>query len=239
PDRGEIVALLHRDLALAVIAEPRGLENGAWSDLCHRRRQGRNACDVTVSGGGNAVGPEKILLLKPVLADRKDARPRMNGPMLCEDGGGRGGHVLELEGHDIDRVGETRQRALVVIGGDRCEGRNLHRRTVGLGAENVTAIAKRSSGQRGHAAELAAAENADDAAGFDHPRVTILPASRPPRRYAPCATCRAPSRSWRRRGRECPPRAARRWSRRPCRWRACRPARHPASARWRAANPCP
>src|SRR5215468_2016094 len=75
------------------------------------------------------------------------------------------GDVLELEGDDVDVVGEGGERLFVVIGGDGGDRRHLRRRRVMLRGEHMRAEAQPRRRQRRHAAELAAPEDADGGTG--------------------------------------------------------------------------
>ena len=74
-------------------------------------------------------------------------------------------HVLELVGHDVDGLSEGGQLGLVLVGGDGLGAADVEGRAVGIGAVDVGAQAEPRGGDAEHAAELAAAENADRVAG--------------------------------------------------------------------------
>ena len=70
-------------------------------------------------------------------------------------------HVLELECHDIDGGGKRPRGIAVFIGRcGLCGGYFLGRR-IGVGTENMAAIAKGRGGEGGHPAQLSAAQNTD------------------------------------------------------------------------------
>ncbi len=104
---------------------------------------------------------------------------------------GRLGHVLELVGDDIDLGGEAGQGGLVVVGAAHMAGRDVARDRMVLGRIDDAAIAQPRGGEGGHAAQLAAAQDADGRArregfvchapalrftsvGFAHPRSRVL-----------------------------------------------------------------
>ena len=76
------------------------------------------------------------------------------------DGGGR--DVLEFVGDDVDGGGEVGERRLVVIGRDGAAAATAKAGLGGIGAVDVAVEAELGGGHGQHAAELAAAENADD-----------------------------------------------------------------------------
>src|SRR5215475_13645675 len=75
-------------------------------------------------------------------------------------GGGRG-HVLELEGDDVDGVGEARQGLTILIGRDRCGCGDLEGGRSCLGAVAMDGIAEAGGGHGRHAAKLTGAQYAD------------------------------------------------------------------------------
>ena len=77
------------------------------------------------------------------------------------------GQVLELVGDDVARLGEAFQRAASSIGAVRPGGGDFGRGAGRLGRVDMAAIAEAGGGDREHAAELAAADDADRRAGRD------------------------------------------------------------------------
>lgn len=61
--------------------------------------------------------------------------------MFGQQGDRAGGDVLELERHHINRFGEASKGGLVVISRDRGRCRDLCGRAVGIGCENMDAVA--------------------------------------------------------------------------------------------------
>ena len=80
--------------------------------------------------------------------------------------------VLELEGDEVDRAGEGGERRFVVIGRDGARRGDGEGRALRVGAVDVAGEAELGRGHRQHAAELAAAENADDHARPERRRIT-------------------------------------------------------------------
>ena len=68
-------------------------------------------------------------------------------------------------------LGEGGERRLVLIGRDRARRGDRERRALRVGAIDVAGEAKLGGGERQHAAELSAAEDADDHARRDRPLV--------------------------------------------------------------------
>src|SRR3546814_9570955 len=103
-------------------------------------------------------------LFRSVLADRQHggAGPQRHQRLQHLDGGER--NVLELEGHHVDRRRKSGKGSLVVVAGHGGGGADLVRRRVGLRSIGMAAVAEPRGSQRRHAAELAAAEDADGGA---------------------------------------------------------------------------
>ena len=72
------------------------------------------------------------------------------------------GDILELEGHDVDAARKLPNPIDIVVRGDDLDIGDLSCRRVVFRRERVHAIAQPSGGHREHAAELAAAKDADD-----------------------------------------------------------------------------
>ena len=89
-----------------------------------------------------------------------------------------GRNVLELAGDDIDGVGEARDRVGIGVGADRLGGGDVEGRCAGLIGIDVGLEAEPARGHGQHAAELAAAEDADGAAGRQR---SVRHYPRPPR----------------------------------------------------------
>src|SRR6185437_11952731 len=168
PRRAEIAVGADHHLALAVIAQPYRLEHRFRADLAHRLGQRLLARHFTIARGGDVDRAQEVLLLEAVLRDAQRIGPGAHRLQRGEHFDALGRHVLELEGNNVDRGGELAQGgAVAVIGGGGARGHALGR-ALRLGREDVAAIAQRRRGKRGHAAELAAAQDADGAARLDH-----------------------------------------------------------------------
>ena len=96
-------------LALAVIAELRALQDAGQPMRAHRALPApRRPRDRQVARHGHADRAQEILLAQPVL--RRYAARAGAAASACRRPGTRAAvlrHVLELEGHDVDRVGEA------------------------------------------------------------------------------------------------------------------------------------
>ena len=154
-------------LALAVIAEAGGLEHARPAQRLDRLRQRLLVRDLEIARHRHVDGGEEVLFPQPLLGQVQHARvgPRRL-PLRQLLAGGRG-HVLELEGHDIDRLREPLQRGEVVIGGNGGRVGDVAGRRVLVRAIDVAAIAEPRGRHGRHAPQLPAAQDADRAAGRD------------------------------------------------------------------------
>ena len=87
--------------------------------------------------------------------------------MLGEKGGGLGRHVFKFVSDDVDMLGETRERQLVLVIGDRARVHDIERAGVLVGRIDVAFEPERCGGKGEHARKLAAAEDADRGAGIE------------------------------------------------------------------------
>src|SRR5690606_13754449 len=159
-----------RQLPLAVIAEARGLEDASPVVLAERARQFVLVAYDPVARGRGADPREEGLFLRPILAGGEHLGPRAHRLRAGQFSDRAERQVLELDGHHVDRARETGERVRVLVRRDGGEIGHLGGRPVGLGREHVAAIAEARRGERGHASELAAAEDADHGAGREpHP----------------------------------------------------------------------
>ena len=154
-----------RLLALAVISRARGLEDQRPRRGGERRRQLLAGPDRLPGRRRDADAGKERLLAQPVLADRQHRGRGEDRHAPGEPRQRLDRQVLELDRDHVDRAGEALERGGVVIGGDRRPVGDLGRRAVLLGRQDVAAIAEPGGGERGHAAELAAADHADAGAG--------------------------------------------------------------------------
>ena len=104
---------------------------------------------------------EKRFLLEPVLRDGQRSPVGPDDGVLLRFDDGRGRHVLELEGDDIDRLRKGADGGQVVVGCVDLEVGDLSGRGVVIGRERVDAIAETARGHREHPPELPAAEHSD------------------------------------------------------------------------------
>ena len=93
-------------------------------------------------------------------AGARDAAAHARG----EERGGRGRHVLEFVGDDVDRVGEARQRRLVLIGGDGVPRGDVEGRAVRLRARRY-----------GRCSPSSAAASASMRPSWPPPRMPMVP----------------------------------------------------------------
>ena len=163
PGRHRVVAGADQRLALAVIAEAARLEHRRAAGAGERRIDVGERRDRGEGRHGDAELGHQLLLGEAVLGHREAAaRPGDTVTRAARnvDGGGR--DVLELVGDDVDGRGEIGERRLVVVGRDGAGGGDGEGRALRVGAVDVAGEAELGRGHRQHAAELAAAENADD-----------------------------------------------------------------------------
>ena len=164
-NRGDVGAFADQRLALAVVTEPPGFENGRATELSDRAHQRPRILHADKGRDLMAEIAQKGLFREPILGQRQRADARTDWHASAEKFDRRGRHVLELIGDDVDALRETGERRLVVEGGDGARrggvigGRRL------LGGEDVSAQADFERRHRQHAPELPGAENADRRAG--------------------------------------------------------------------------
>ena len=72
-----------------------------------------------------------------------------------------GGDVLELAGRNVDPFGKALERVTVGEFGNGRRRTDLCGRAVGLVCKDMAAVAELRGGERGHAPELTATQNAD------------------------------------------------------------------------------
>ena len=111
---------------------------------------------------------DESLLGETILGDRQTAGSGTTGTRAARNVGGLRRHVLELVGDDVDVVGEAVERLGVGIVGARSTRCTTSKAgESGLGREDVAVEAEPGRGERQHAAELAAAQNADRGARLE------------------------------------------------------------------------
>src|SRR5690606_34512863 len=115
---------------------------------------------------GDAGAEEIALLVEAILRDRERGRcgrnARASGDQRLR---GFGRHVLELGRHHLNAAREVSKRGVIEIIADDGFGRNARSGAVGFVGENADIKAQLRGGLAQHPAQLAAAENADRAAG--------------------------------------------------------------------------
>ncbi len=165
-----IAAVLDRRLAFAVVAVTARLQHRRFADALDRCRQIARRGDRGKRRGTDAEAGDEVFLGKPILRNRQDFRIRQNRNARGKKRRGLRRHVLEFISDDVDIGGKAVERFGVGVIGPRRAIDDIERRRVGRGREHVTLEAEPRCCQRQHAAELAAAENADGRAGFEHGR---------------------------------------------------------------------
>ena len=163
------------DLALAVIAEAARLQHARPPQ---RRDRGLEIGQRIHRAEGRHRQPllgDEALLAQPVLRHRQRMRARMQRLAGREEGRRRRRHILEFIGHDVDGLGEARQRRLVLVRRHRLRRRHVEGRVLRLGREDMAGDAEIGRGERDHPGELAAADDAEHGAGrqrltLDHRR---------------------------------------------------------------------
>ena len=234
------VAPVEAQLAPTIVAALARLDEERRPDAPRGRLERLRRVDVRVRSDREAAIGEPLLLAATMLHDAEQvgAGPHRHQLERRFERGRR--DLLDL---DRDDVGLTRQLARAI---DVVEPRDDDaiddgtRRAVGIGIEHLHAIAERARGERRHAAQLAATEDADGGGWKDrrHQRVAGRDRCRRARRWCARRARRAAARESRDVARRrSTRRAARRSRRRARRWRACRRARPSASARWTAGRP--
>src|SRR6185437_4986877 len=166
PDLVRIVALANDRLTLAVIAEAPGFQHRWQADFGDCRAQRGRRRDVGIIGGADAELAHEVLFGEAILRGFEDLAVRQHGTPRCEDHGGRGRHVLEFIGDDVDIGGKKLQRFDIGI---YCASRVQHDIEGGrirVGRKHPAAQPKPGRRHCQHPAQLASAENADGVAGF-------------------------------------------------------------------------
>ncbi len=164
-ERGEgrvgLAGLVDPGLALAVVAEPAGLQERRHADLGQRRVERGLVVDRGERRGADAELPEQALLGEPVLGRRQRLGAGVDlGAGLLQRRDGAGWDVLELVGHDVARGGQSAQRVRVVVGRLQQRG-DLPTAGLGRRVEQGAADVERVPGEGQHPPELAAADDPD------------------------------------------------------------------------------
>ena len=158
----KIVIRFDPHLALAVIAEPAGLQDGRAAKRLHRQGQILQRSDLPEARRRDAEAGGEGLLCNPVLCRLKRGRARAGKAALSDDLQGGSRHILEFAGHGINARREPAQAFDVVIGCGGCRGRHLSGRAcLRIGGIDMRPDAELRGGDGNHPAKLAAAEDAD------------------------------------------------------------------------------
>ena len=196
PGAAQILGREDARLALAVIAEAARLQDGGGADRLDRGGQIVGAVDLDVGRRAAAERLDETLLVQPVLRRIERARVGQGG----EIGQRARIDILELVGDHRDLGRKAGHGGGIVVAAAGPAIGNFGGRAAGAGGVDVAAIAEVGGGDRQHAAELAAAEDADRGARSDHDTAIIRGLRRPTRsgaRATPPAARRAPDRRWR------------------------------------------
>ena len=175
PGRFRIAAVLDRRLALAVVAEAAGLQHRRPADALDRRgkiapaprhrQTARCRCRALVTKFFSASRSWVVARILRIGQHRNARGEKRRGLRR---------HVLEFIGDDVDVGGEAVERFGVGVIGAGDAMHDVESGRVGSGREDVALEAEPRRGQRQHAAELAAAENADRGLGLEHRRALAL-----------------------------------------------------------------
>ena len=160
PGRRQGGGVNHDELALAVVAQLRGLQDGGEAcgveplQVCGRR-------DDRVGRARHGHACEERLFACAVLANAHGRRAGCHAHLLGQglERGGR--HVLEFGGHGQARRGQLVQGCGVEIGRQQVDVRDQPGRALRVGVEHGRAKAQRLRGVREHAPELASAHYAE------------------------------------------------------------------------------
>ena len=170
PGRDRVRAVADQGLAFAVVPEPPGLEHGRPADRIERRRQIGRSVDPAVRRGRDLQARDEILFDQAVLGGREHNRIRQHRPARGQKGCGLRRHVLELIRDHIDVLDEAIECGGVVVIGERRAPRHVEGRRIRIRRVDVALEAEPRGGERQHAPELAAAQDADCAVRAEHPQ---------------------------------------------------------------------
>ena len=158
----KIVIRTDSHLALAVVAEPAGLQDGWAAKRLHRQCQILQRSDLPEARRRDAEAGGKGLLCNPVLCRLERGRARAGKAAFADDLHGGSRHIFEFAGHGIDAGCEPAQTFDVVIGCGGCRGCHLSgRASLRIRGIDMRPDAELCGGNGNHPAKLAAAKNAD------------------------------------------------------------------------------
>ena len=184
PSRGRVGLVAHLDLALAVVAEAPRLEDRRRAGRAERGSKLRWRADFGKSRGGDAEAGDEVFLGQSILGDRQHLRVRQHRRARGQEGRGLRRHILELVGDHIDIGGEAVERGVIGIVGAGDPMHHIEGGRVRTGSEDMAFESEARGREREHAAELAAAENADRRVGGEH----VKPGVPIPKLADPCCT---------------------------------------------------
>src|SRR5688572_25858844 len=189
--------LVERGLAAPVVAAEARLGEDAPAERLHGGDELLLARRLAEGPDRKAARLEPALLPHAILDDVEHRRRGAKRRMLLGRGQRLGGDLLDLEGDDRHAAGQRRRGLRVVeAGGDHLLD-DRGGRAMGIGVEDVHLVAERTRGQRGHAPELPAAQDAERRAGQDRPAHGTPSPSTSSRRASLHARSRAASSGWR------------------------------------------
>ena len=155
------------NLSFAVVSEIGSLENRRAAEI------GDGARELIGSGHGAersmrkaSIGQE-CFLADAMLRGVQDLASRTHGRLFSSRGRGRRRNIFEFECNDADTGSESADGVKVVVGRDDFEVGYLASGGVGVGGKSVDAIAHAAGGDREHAPELSASEDAESGARKD------------------------------------------------------------------------
>ena len=150
-------------LPLAVIAEAPGLQDRGQLHMRQRIAQALLVMHVGVIGDRDAEPAHEVLLNETVLSDGERIGRRIDRSLFPGDFERAGRHVLELASDHVHARGKGAERSFVLEGSDRARRGDVEGRRARLIGINVAVQPEPRRGECQHAAELAAAKNADGA----------------------------------------------------------------------------
>ena len=142
---GSSSGVAQQRLALAVIAEPRGLQHRRQAERAPPPRPARPGCPPAAQGAVGTPAPLRKLFSATrswLIAQHRGRRPhRLQRGQQVQP---LGADVLELEGDHVDRGGEGAQRGRVLVVAERDAGGDLRRpgcraRASGYGSDSRAA----------------------------------------------------------------------------------------------------
>ncbi len=124
------------------------------------------AAQEEIVGDADTELPDKVLFDQPVLRGFQDLLRRHDRPPRRQHHRGRGRHILEFVGDDVDVVGEQLQRLDIGIFRTGGVQHDVEGRRIRVGRKNLAAQPESRRRHRQHPAQLSAAENSDGVAGL-------------------------------------------------------------------------